>query len=83
MIVIADTYNHKLKQLDLKKRRVVSLAGTGAPGEEHGGSQVVQLNEPGGLAVLGRHILIADTNNNRILQYDLDSGSASEWVLVP
>ncbi|MEN8205350.1 MAG: thioredoxin-like domain-containing protein [Pseudomonadota bacterium] len=81
-IVIADTYNHKLKQLDLEKRRVVSLAGTGEPGKERGGAQVVQLSEPGGLAVLGRHILVADTNNNRILQYDLDSDSVSEWVLV-
>lgn len=82
-IVIADTYNHKLKQLDLEQQRVVSLAGTGEPGEERGRGQVVQLNEPGGLAVLGRHILITDTNNNRIVQYDLDSGSGSEWVLVP
>lgn len=81
-IVIADTYNHKLKQLDLEKRRIVSLAGTGEPGKERGGAQVVQLNEPGGLAVLGRHILVTDTNNNRILQYDLDSNSASEWVLA-
>ena len=83
IIVIADTYNHKLKQLDLEKQRVVSLAGTGAPGEEHSESQAVQLNEPGGLAVLGRRILITDTNNNRILQYDLDSSSVSEWSLVP
>ncbi|MGB5472165.1 MAG: thioredoxin-like domain-containing protein [Gammaproteobacteria bacterium] len=82
-IVIADTYNHKLKRLDLNKRRVVSLAGTGAPGKEREGSQRVQLNEPGGLAVLGHHILIADTNNNRIMQYDLDSGDVGEWVLAP
>ena len=82
-IVIADTYNHKLKQLDLKKQRVVSLAGTGTPGKESGESQVFQLNEPGGLAVLDRSILVADTNNNRILQYDLDSGSVSEWLLAP
>jgi thiol-disulfide isomerase/thioredoxin len=81
-ITIADTYNHKLKQLDLKTRRVVSLAGTGAPGQERSGSQMIQLNEPGGLAVLGRHILIADTNNNRIMQYDLDSDSAGEWILT-
>ncbi len=83
-IVIADTYNHKLKQLDLKQQQVMSLAGTGVPGKDlGGGSHAVQLNEPGGLAVLDRRILIADTNNNRILQFDLDSGSVSEWNLAP
>lgn len=80
-IIIADTYNHKLKQLDLKTRQVASLAGTGKPGQERPGSQVTQLDEPGGLAALGRQILIADTNNNRIVQYDLDSGRAGEWIL--
>jgi len=72
-ILIADTYNHKLKMLDLRSRTVTSLAGNGKPGKEF------NLNEPGGLAVLGGTALIADTNNNRIVSYDLRTGRVSDW----
>lgn len=72
-ILIADTYNHKLKMLDLRSRTVTSLAGSGKPGKGF------NLNEPGGLAVLGGTALIADTNNNRIVSYDLLTGRISDW----
>lgn len=76
-ILIADTYNHKLKMLDLRSRTVASLAGNGKPGKEF------NLNEPGGLAVLGDTALIADTNNNRIVSYDLRTGRISDWPVRP
>jgi thiol-disulfide isomerase/thioredoxin len=82
-IVVADTYNHRLKQLDLVKQQVVSLAGTGMPAREQGEARTLHLNEPGGLAVLGDRVLIADTNNNRIVDYNLQSGRAAEWVVTP
>lgn len=65
-ILIADTYNHKLKMLGLRSRTATSLAGSGIPGKD------VNLNEPGGLAVLG-------ANNNRIMSYDLRTGPISNW----
>lgn len=80
-VVIADTYNHKLKQLDLASRTIETLVGTGAPGRGAGNGLEVQLNEPGGVAVLGRQVLIADTNNNRILAYDMDTGKTDEWEI--
>ena len=76
-LYVADTYNHKLKRLDLKKHRVTTVASTGRPGRGSGGA----LNEPGGLAVLDGDILIADTNNNRIMRYDPEKRELSEWVL--
>lgn len=75
-ILIADTYNHKLKMLDLRSRTVTSLAGNGKPGKE------LNLNEPGGLAVLGGAALIADTNNNRIMSYDLRTGRIGDWPVT-
>lgn len=72
-VLIVDTYNHKLKMLDLRSRTVTSLAGNGKPGKDF------NLNEPGGLAVLGGTALIADTNNNRIVSYDLRTGRISDW----
>ena len=80
-IYIADTYNHKLKLLDLKKHTVRSVAGTGKPGKGAGKARSAGLNEPGGIAVLDGKILIADTNNNRIMQYDPSSKTLTEWQL--
>lgn len=81
LIYIADTYNHKLKLLDLMKREVTTVAGTGNPGKGTGKALTSALNEPGGLAVLGNRILIADTNNNRIMQYDPAQKTLEEWPL--
>ena len=80
-VFIADTYNHKLKLVDLKKKKIVTAAGTGKPGKGEGDALSSELNEPGGIAILNEKILIADTNNNRIMQYDLKSHRLSEWKL--
>jgi thiol-disulfide isomerase/thioredoxin len=80
-IFIADTYNHKLKLADLKKRTITTVAGTGKPGSGDGVALNAAMNEPGGIAVLGESILIADTNNNRIMLYHLNSRRLSEWKL--
>ncbi len=80
-IFIADTYNHKLKLVDLKKRTITTVAGTGKPGKGEGVALRAALNEPGGVAVLDGKILVADTNNNRIVQYVLKSRRLSEWKL--
>jgi thiol-disulfide isomerase/thioredoxin len=77
-VVIADTYNHRVKQLDLGKRRVTGLAGSGKPAKGEGA-----LNEPGGLAVLDGRVLIADTNNHRIAVFDPKDGSLRAWGVTP
>jgi DNA-binding beta-propeller fold protein YncE len=81
-ILIADTYNHKLKLLNIHEKTVTTLAGTGAPGKGPQDGPLNQMNEPGGVAVLGDLVLIADTNNNRILQYDLNTDALTEWTLT-
>jgi thiol-disulfide isomerase/thioredoxin len=80
-LVIADTYNHKVKLLDLRQGRVTTLLGTGAPGAGLGGPTATELNEPGGVAVLDGRILVADTNNHRILDLDPESGTVRVWPL--
>ncbi|MEN8214375.1 MAG: thioredoxin-like domain-containing protein [Pseudomonadota bacterium] len=80
-IFIADTYNHKLKLADLREGTITTSAGTGKPGRGKGEALDAALNEPGGIAVLDDKILIADTNNDRIMQYDLKSRRLSEWPL--
>ncbi len=82
-VLVADTYNHKLKLLDLERREVKTLAGTGQPGNKDGSAEKAMMNEPGGLTVVGRRVLIADTNNHRIVQFDLQSRRLAEWPLTP
>lgn len=56
-IYIADTYNGKIKQLDLRKERVKTiLAG---------------LNEPNDLLFMNDHLWISDTNNHQLVRLNL------------
>lgn len=71
-VILADTYNHKIKMVDLGKDSVSSLLGDGRPGLLSSIDGEFQLNEPGGLALHNDTLFIADTNNNRILVYELD-----------
>src|SRR5882762_7805957 len=68
-LLIADTYNHKIKLLDPSARSVKSFAGTGKPGQSDGGKP--SFYEPGGLAVAGDKLFVADTNNHAIRVVDL------------
>src|SRR5712692_4234921 len=68
-LVIADTYNHKIKLLDPAARSVKSFAGTGKPGQADGVKP--SFYEPGGLSVAGDRLYVADTNNHSIRVVDL------------
>jgi thiol-disulfide isomerase/thioredoxin len=74
-LLIADTYNHKIKQLDPKKQTVVTLFGTGKPGQQDG--TPASFYEPGGMALANDKLYIADTNNHAIRVVDLKTKRAS------
>ena len=74
-LLIADTYNHKIKQLDPKKQTVTSLFGTGKPGQMDGTSP--SFYEPAGLALANDKLYVADTNNHAIRVIDLKSKTTS------
>ena len=74
-LLIADTYNHKIKELDPKRERVTSLFGTGKPGQVDGASP--SFYEPGGLAIANDKLYVADTNNHAIRVVDLRTKQAS------
>jgi len=81
-LLIADTYNHRLKRLDLGDRKVTSVLGSGKPGAELGEAPTSFLNEPSGIAALGEKVLVVDTNNDRLVLFDPSTDTASEWPLV-
>lgn len=68
-LLIADTYNHKIKQLDPAARSVKTLFGTGKPGQTDGSSP--SLYEPGGLSGANNRLYVADTNNHAVRVVDL------------
>ncbi|MHB9026902.1 MAG: thioredoxin-like domain-containing protein [Armatimonadota bacterium] len=76
-LYVADTYNSKIRRVDLTSGLVTTVAGSGKPGTGADGS--LELYEPGGLSVAGSNLFIADTNNHRIIHYHLDTG---EWSVV-
>ena len=68
-LLIADTYNHKIKLLDPGRRSVNGFAGSGKPGQDDGNKP--SFYEPGGLAVTADKLYVADTNNHAIRVVDL------------
>jgi thiol-disulfide isomerase/thioredoxin len=74
-ILIADTYNHKIKELDPKKRTVKTLLGTGKPGQRDGNAP--SFYEPAGLSVAKGKLYVADTNNHAIRVVDLKTKATS------
>jgi thiol-disulfide isomerase/thioredoxin len=76
-IYVADTYNNKIKQIDLKTGECKSLAGGGQVG--HGdsssdspkGAAGASFSQPAGLSYAGGKLYVADTDNQLIRVIDL------------
>lgn len=81
LLYIADTYNHKIKQVNPETGEVTTFAGAGEPGASDGPAATATFDEPGALAVAGRMLYIADTNSHAIRILDLDSGAVSTVAL--
>lgn len=74
-LYVADTYNHKVKRLDLATGEVATLIGTGEAGTRDGPFESAELNQPEGLSLDAAGVLyVADTNNHRVRRADLATG---------
>jgi hypothetical protein len=78
-LLIADTYNHKIKILDPRTRRVSTFAGTGKSGQADGAR--AEFYEPGGIAVARGRLYVADTNNHAVRVVDLSTKQTSTLVI--
>lgn len=71
-LLVADTYNHRMKRIDLATGRIATEIGAGAPeGLVDGDGTIARFSEPGTVTVAGGRLFIADTNNHRIRTADL------------
>uniref|UniRef100_A0A1A9WXD8 Thioredoxin-like_fold domain-containing protein n=1 Tax=Glossina brevipalpis TaxID=37001 RepID=A0A1A9WXD8_9MUSC len=77
-IYLADTYNHKIKMINLETNTIETL-----PIKSSDGVSVQNLNEPSGLCVdsQGKFILVSDTNNHQILRVCLKTLKAETFSM--
>lgn len=70
-LYIADTGNSLIRKLD-PRGMIVTVAGTGQPGRSEDGISATRavLNRPEGIAVVGKQLFIADTQNSVIRVVD-------------
>lgn len=80
-VYLADTYNDRIKELDLARGKVRSIFGTGKEGFRDGKAGEAQFYEPGGLSVLEDKLYVADTNNHKIRVCDLKTGEVTTLVI--
>jgi DNA-binding beta-propeller fold protein YncE len=78
-VLIADTYNHKIKLLDPQSGSVKTFVGTGQPGQSDGAAP--SFYEPGGLSIAGGKLYIADTNNHAVRVVDLKTKQSATLML--
>jgi hypothetical protein len=77
-LYIADTYNNKIKVLDLAAKTCRTLLGDGLPGND---DDPPRFQEPAGLCVAGDQLFVADTNNHCIRIVDLNSNEVTTLKL--
>ncbi len=75
---VADTYNSKLKRIDLARSEITTFLG-GDQGWQDGSD--ARFYEPGGLAAAGNVLYVADTNNHVVRIVDLATATATTLVL--
>ncbi len=77
-LYVADTYNSKIKRVDIASGSISSWLGS-QPGWADGSSPL--FNEPGGLSFDNGTLYVADTNNHSIRLIDPTTGFVSTLVL--
>jgi DNA-binding beta-propeller fold protein YncE len=71
-LYVADTYNNKVKAIDVSDRSCRTIAGTGRPGNTDAEKGLdASFNEPAGLSAAASKLFVADTDNHTIRIVDL------------
>ncbi len=74
-LYVADSGNHAIRRIDLRSGEVLTLLGSGHPGQTSPGQVLapssVELDHPRAVTMAGDVLLIACCGDNRVWQYDL------------
>jgi hypothetical protein len=77
-IFIADTYNNKIKSIDVEGKAVKTFLGDRRPGKSN---KPARFDEPGGLSAAGEKLYVADTNNSAVRVIDTAARSVSTFEI--
>ena len=72
-IYIADTYNHKIKILDIATSQVRTILGSGIFGFRNSTGLDSQVYEPGDISLSRGSLFVADTNNHLVRMMNLET----------
>ncbi len=78
-LYVADTYNHKIRRVNLSTRQVETVVGKGLRGYQDGPASQALLNEPNDIKPFRGYYYIADTNNHLLRVWD--PGQNEVWTL--
>ncbi|MGC4003908.1 MAG: hypothetical protein QM811_12585 [Pirellulales bacterium] len=81
-LYVADTYNNKIKVVDIAAKTASTFAGSGKEGKDDGAASIAAFDEPAGLAVAGGKLYVADTNNHLIRTVDLADGAVKTLTIA-
>ena len=76
-LFVADTYNSKIKTIDLNTGLVSTFLG----GPANSGKESL-FHEPAGVSIMGETLFVADTNAHRILKVDLKTKEVKPFELT-
>ena len=69
-LFVADSYNHKVKQIDLQGSHCTTLVG----------DTPATLDEPGGITRAGDFLIVADTGNHRLRSVHIQTGEIRDFA---
>eukprot|EP01043_Picozoa_sp_COSAG02_P063092 COSAG02_NODE_8859_length_2418_cov_2.494179_1_plen_262_part_10 len=77
--LVADTFNNKIRKIEVDSGAVTTLAGSGSSGSDDGTGAAASFNSPAGIAYSpdGSTALVADYSNNKIRKIEVDSGAVT------
>lgn len=78
-LYVADTYNHKIRRINLSTQQVETVVGKGLRGSQDGPAFQALLNEPNDIKPFRGYYYIADTNNHLLRVWD--PGRNEVWTL--
>jgi hypothetical protein len=80
ILLVADSYNNKVKRLDPGRRAVSTWLGSGIAGRADAPGHWAVFREPGGVCAAVDGLYIADTNNHRIVVADWTTGTVRTLI---
>jgi DNA-binding beta-propeller fold protein YncE len=77
-VYVADTYNNKIRVIDVKSKQTTTLTGTGKEGSS---DDPAEFDHPGGISIAGGKIYLADTNNHAIRVVNIEDGATTTLTI--